>query len=94
VGAFDASFLMTVPEGAVAFMREPFLPSLALRKQMKSMPSRDPSEPAYRRLRYCGYADDWLLGFTGPRQEAEEIKEQIGTFLRDQLALEVSPPRP
>jgi hypothetical protein len=23
-------------------------------------------------------ADDWLLGFTGPRQEAEEIKARIG----------------
>ena len=48
-----------------------------LRKQMKTMPSRDPGDPAYRRLRYCRYADDWLLGFTGPRQEAKEIKEQI-----------------
>ena len=45
-----------------------------LRKQMKALPSRDPADPGYRRLRYCRYADDWLLGFTGPRREAEEIK--------------------
>ena len=38
----------------------------ALRKQMQAMPSRDPDDPGYRRLRYCRYADDWLLGFTGP----------------------------
>jgi group II intron reverse transcriptase/maturase len=63
----------------------------ALRKQMKTMPSRDPGDPGYRRLRYCRYADDWLLGFTGPRQEAEEIKACIGGFLRDQLELELSP---
>jgi len=63
----------------------------ALRKQMKTMPSRDPGDPAYRRLRYCRYADDWLLGFTGTRQEAEEIKAEIGTFLREDLALELSP---
>jgi hypothetical protein len=62
-----------------------------LRKQMKTMPSRDPSDPAYRRLRYCRYADDWLLGFTGPRQEAEQIKACIGQFLHDQLKLELSP---
>jgi group II intron reverse transcriptase/maturase len=62
-----------------------------LRKQMKTMPSRDPDDPTYQRLRYCRYANDWLLGFTGPRQEAEEIKEQIGTFLREELALELSP---
>jgi group II intron reverse transcriptase/maturase len=63
----------------------------ALRAQMKTMPSRDPDDPGYRRLRYCRYADDWLLGFTGPRREAEEIKAQVGDFLRDQLALKLSP---
>jgi group II intron reverse transcriptase/maturase len=62
-----------------------------LRKQMKTMPSRDPDDPGYRRLRYCRYADDWLLSFTGPRQEAEEVKACIGEFLHDQLKLELSP---
>jgi group II intron reverse transcriptase/maturase len=62
-----------------------------LRKQMQTMPSRDPDDPGYRRLRYCRYADDWLLGFAGPRQDTEEIKARIGTFLRDQLRLELSP---
>ena len=32
-----------------------------------------------------------MLGFTGPRQEAEEIKDKIGQFLREQLKLELSP---
>jgi group II intron reverse transcriptase/maturase len=63
----------------------------ALRRQMKTMPSRDPNDPGYRRLRYCRYADDWLLGFTGPKQEAEQIKTEIGQFLHDQLKLELSP---
>jgi group II intron reverse transcriptase/maturase len=62
-----------------------------LRQQMKTMPSRDPNDPGYRRLRYCRYADDWLLGFAGPRREAEEIKEAIGRFLHDDLRLELSP---
>ncbi|MFJ8747261.1 reverse transcriptase/maturase family protein [Embleya sp. NPDC127516] len=61
-----------------------------LRKQMKTMPSRDPSDPGYRRLNYCRYADDWLLGFTGPKREAEEIKAEIGRFLHDELRLELS----
>ena len=30
------------------------------------------------------------LGFVGPRAEAEEIKQQLGTFLRDELKLELS----
>jgi len=36
------------------------------------------------------YADDWLLGFAGPKREAEEVKWRIGTFLRDELKLEMS----
>ena len=47
-------------------------------------------DPGYRRLRYCRYADDQLLGFTGPKAEAEEIKTQLAAFLRDELALELS----
>jgi len=62
-----------------------------LRKQMKTMPSRDPNDPGYRRLHYCRYADDWLLGFTGPRQEAEQIKAEVGWFLHEHLKLELSP---
>ena len=32
-----------------------------------------------------------LLGLTGPRQEAEQIKAEVGQFLHDQLKLELSP---
>jgi group II intron reverse transcriptase/maturase len=64
---------------------------LALRRQMKTMPSRDPNDEGYRRLHYCRYADDWLLGFTGPKWEAEQIKAEVGQFLREQLKLELSP---
>jgi Type II intron maturase len=31
-----------------------------------------------------------VLGFTGPKSEAEEIKQQIRTFLREELKLELS----
>jgi len=61
-----------------------------LRRQMLSLPSADPNDPGYRRLRYCRYADDHLLGFTGPKAEAEEIKQRLATFLRDDLKLELS----
>jgi hypothetical protein len=61
-----------------------------MRRQMQAVPSLDPQDPQYRRLRYTRYADDWLLGFSGPRHEAEEIKQQIGTFLHEHLKLELS----
>ncbi len=61
-----------------------------LLKQLRRLPSNDPQDPAYRRLGYVRYADDFLLGFTGPKAEAEEIKLQIRAFLRDTLKLELS----
>lgn len=63
----------------------------ALRRQRRSMPSKDTADPGFRRLRYVRYCDDHLLGFTGPKAEAEEIKTRIAEFLRDNLGLELSP---
>ncbi|MBQ0849445.1 maturase [Streptomyces sp. BH-SS-21] len=61
-----------------------------LRLRRRTLPSQDPNDPDYRRLRYVRYADDWLLGFAGPKREAEEIKSRIRMFLRDELKLELS----
>ena len=62
----------------------------ALRKQLRGLPSQDPNDPGYRRLRYARYADDILLGFIGPKAEAEEIKRRLAQFLCDELKLELS----
>jgi group II intron reverse transcriptase/maturase len=62
----------------------------ALFKRAQQLPTRDPYDPEYRRLRYVRYADDFLLGFNGPRAEAEDIKRQIGEFLRETLKLTLS----
>ena len=48
------------------------------------------NDPSYRRLKYVRYADDFLLGFVGPKSEAEEIKQHLRDFLRDELKLELS----
>jgi hypothetical protein len=47
-------------------------------------------EEGTRRLKYLRYADDFLLGFKGPKQEAEEIKVELRKFLREELKLELS----
>jgi group II intron reverse transcriptase/maturase len=62
-----------------------------LRRAQRATLCNDPNDPGYRRLRYVRYADDFLLGFAGPRVEAEEIKARLGEFLRDDLKLELSP---
>ncbi|HEX6481577.1 MAG TPA: reverse transcriptase domain-containing protein [Ktedonobacteraceae bacterium] len=60
------------------------------RQRAQQLPSVDPDDPEYRRMKYVRYADDWLVGFIGSRAEVEEIKRQIGTFLRDELKLTLS----
>jgi group II intron reverse transcriptase/maturase len=62
----------------------------ALTKEAQRLPTVDPHDPAYQRLHYVRYADDWLLGFVGPKEEAEVIKERLRTFLRETLKLELS----
>ena len=63
----------------------------SLYRRLHSLPSQDPADPGYRRLRYCRYADDTLLGFAGPKAEAEQIKQRLAVFLRDELKLTLSP---
>jgi group II intron reverse transcriptase/maturase len=58
----------------------------ARRKLMSGIPV----DPDFRRLRYCRYADDFLLGFIGPKNEAEEIRSQLGAFLSEKLKLTLS----
>jgi len=62
----------------------------SLRKQFQAIPSIDTEDPNYRRLRYVRYADDFLLGFIGPKSEAEEITKEIREFLQEELKLELS----
>jgi hypothetical protein len=64
--------------------------SRRLRHELRRLPVGDPCDPDYRRLGYSRYADDHLLGFIGPKAEAETIKAQIAGFLRDELKLELS----
>lgn len=61
-----------------------------LRRQAQRLPSIDTHDSDYRRLYYCRYADDFILGFIGSKEEAEAIKQQLRTFLREELKLELS----
>ncbi len=62
----------------------------AFRKIQQTIPSTDVHDPDYRRLRYTRYADDHLLGFAGTKTEAEQIKNELAAFLRNDLKLDLS----
>ena len=47
-----------------------------IRNERRGMPSGMTHDDLYRRLNYVRYADDFLLGFAGPKDEAEKIKEE------------------
>lgn len=53
----------------------------SFRKKALSLPSVTSNDDTYRRLVYCRYADDWLIGFAGPYKEAEEIRSLCKQFL-------------
>ena len=55
-----------------------------------AMPATDAFDPGYRRLRYCRYADDFLIGIVGSKAEARQVMEEVRTFLADRLNLTVS----
>ena len=58
--------------------------------ERRKIPSVNTQDENYRRLRYVRYADDFLLGFTGSKADAEEIKAEIGRFLKEKLNLIMS----
>lgn len=58
-----------------------------LTKQLRHLPSMDPTDPNFVRIKYLRYADDWIIGIQGPRMLAEEIKEELKQFLSEKLKL-------
>jgi len=61
-----------------------------LMQQRREIPSTDPEDPNFIRLKYIRYADDWIVGVIGPKALARRLKEEIGAFLRDDLKLQLS----
>jgi len=53
-------------------------------------PALDPFDPNYRRLRYCRYADDFVIGVIGSKDDARSIMAEVRTYLAETLKLEVS----
>lgn len=52
--------------------------------------ARERSPALANPLRYSRYADDHILGFIGPKAEAEQIKAELTRFLRETLRLELN----
>jgi RNA-directed DNA polymerase len=59
--------------------------------ERSTLPSKDGLDPNYRRLLYCRYADDFLIGVIGGKEDADRVMRQVTEYLRTTLRLEASP---
>ena len=62
----------------------------AIEQERAAFPNGDEMDGSYRRLKYIRYADDFILGVIGSKEDALRIKEDIKSFLSENLALELS----
>ncbi|MEO6888675.1 MAG: reverse transcriptase domain-containing protein [Ktedonobacteraceae bacterium] len=58
--------------------------------RMKKLPSMDTKDPDFIRVKYIRYADDWIIGITGPYQLAEDVKQKVRNYLSTKLKLTLS----
>jgi group II intron reverse transcriptase/maturase len=69
----------------------------ALAKQLRSVqlqklqtPLYPVKDDAYKRLQYNRYADDFVIGIIGSKEDAEKVRSDIKLFLQDSLKLTLS----
>lgn len=55
--------------------------------ELRKLPSKNATD---KKLVYVRYADDFIIGISGTRKEAEKIKEELKLFLAQELGLELS----
>lgn len=57
---------------------------------MLKNPSKLAFDPNYRKLVYVRYADDWLIGVRGSREDCRYLLEKVRTFLDSELKITLS----
>jgi group II intron reverse transcriptase/maturase len=61
-----------------------------LNQDILQTPAFDYNDASYIRVKFLRYADDIALGVIGPKALAEQIREEIATFLEKNLKLELN----
>ena len=64
--------------------------AVRLAKAKRKLPVREAMD-TFIRVRFCRYADDFIVSVIGSKAVAEEIKQKMSTFLKEQLNLTLSP---
>lgn len=61
-----------------------------LQRVRQTLPAGDPCDPHFKRLKYCRYADDFVIGVIGSKAEAEAIMGKVTQFLTSILQLTIA----
>ena len=81
--AFKIAETASDRQNAVARIRQ-------LEKERVTIPHGEPMDTEYARLFYVRYADDWICGVIGSKEDCRKIKEDFRQFLKNELQLELS----
>jgi ubiquinol-cytochrome c reductase cytochrome b subunit len=63
---------------------------IKLRKLMKKVPSGDPMDPNFIRVKYVRYADDFIISVLGPHKLAVNVKQRMEEFVKEELKLQAA----
>ncbi len=61
-----------------------------MQSRQRSIPTRPVREQSFKGLQYVRYADDFIVGVIGSKEDAERIKQDLTVFLREKLNLTLS----
>jgi len=61
-----------------------------LKSSQLKIPSTNVMDEKYRRMKYVRYADDFVIGIAGTKEDAIKIKDNIRKYLSENLKLELS----
>ncbi|MFD1609768.1 reverse transcriptase domain-containing protein [Oceanobacillus luteolus] len=61
-----------------------------LKNHMMEIPYKDPMDEGYKRLQYTRYADDFLIGIIGNKEDCRKIKDDLTEYLKKELKIELS----
>jgi group II intron reverse transcriptase/maturase len=58
--------------------------------ERREMPAGDPFDNEYKRLWYCRYADDFIIGIIGSKKDAEAVLDEVKQFVEHELRLAIA----
>ena len=61
-----------------------------LKRQQRALPSHILRDESYKSIQYVRYADDFLIGMIGSKDDAEKLRSVLAEFLDEELGLTLS----